>query len=107
MYSTESECLSTKLEQENLQSHSQQSMLGTEKRVRELKAERNDLVIWLNEYKLSKESRGRKVSEEEIVIEVMVGSVKQLEKLILFQDEKDLSRETNEDVINSYAEIGP
>lgn len=43
-------------------------------------AERDDLLLWPNDYKLSKQKLHRKLSEQDVILDAMTASVKHPEK---------------------------
>lgn len=60
MYSTDFERLPATLKEDFFQPPSQQSILGTRYRIKGHIAERDDILVWLEEYKLSNENLERK-----------------------------------------------
>lgn len=94
--------LSARLECEDLLTPSQPSMLYDMKTVRKFTAEIDGIDIRLNEYSLPKEILERNVSEQEVIIKAMAGSVKQLErKVISLHKEISLLQKTIEEVFGS------
>lgn len=55
-----------------------------------LTAERDELLLPLRNYKVSKENLERKLSEQEVIVEVMVASVKQPEKKVSSMENKKI-----------------
>lgn len=96
MHTTDSERLSSTLEDQNFQASWQPSMLFTTDRVKALMYKPDPLVVCLNEYKVSKENLERKLSEEKLIMKAILESVKKLErKESSLQEEINLLQMTN------------
>lgn len=80
IHSSYLERFSTTLQNCNVQTTSQLSILGRSDTDRDLRSERNDLVLQLNEYKVLKEYLKRQISEQELFVKITPASMKQLGK---------------------------
>lgn len=105
MHGTDSELLPAILKDDDIQTPLQRTMSGTTDRVVGLMAERDELIVRLDKYNVSKKNLERKVFEEEVIIRSMTGSMKQLErKVSSSRDEINLLQKTNEEVTVIYDE---
>lgn len=78
--------------------------MGVE-RVLEITAERDDILLRLNDHSVSNEALERKMSKQDAIFTAKTAPIKQLEKkLSLLKYENRLLEETNEEVMRPFAE---
>lgn len=103
MHSMDSKRLYAILEDKHVQLTSQVGMLGTTCRTRGPMPERDELVVRLYEHKMSKENLERKVSEHDIFIKSMMGTMERIGMNVSsFQETINQLQKANEVVMSSY-----
>lgn len=103
MRSTDSERLSRRLEDEFGNNAPSLSTEEAADRVVELTAEKDELVVRVNDYKVARENLERKLSEQDVILKAMTASVKNLEKTVSsLEEENRLLKKTNEELTATY-----
>lgn len=80
MRSTDVEPLSRRLGDRLKRNSLSFSVRVAAKRLTDITNERDDLLLWLNNYRVSKNDLERKVLKQDVAVEVLKASMKQLEK---------------------------